>query len=144
MPLTLKAGVSTRAVVLLFVAVLPSELVGPVNPGNPNSYLNLQCFQFPSIPTVLGNLGRNSVVGPGLAEVDFSLFKDTPAKRISETFQVEFRAEAFNILNRANFQAPLDHLQIFDQNSALVPGAGLIDATTTSSRQMQLGLKFIW
>jgi hypothetical protein len=96
----------------------------------------LQCFQFPAVPTVLGNLGRNSVIGPGLAEVDLSLFKDTPVKRVSDTFQVEFRAEAFNILNRANFQAPLDHLQIFDQNSAPVPGAGLIDATTTSSRQM--------
>lgn len=116
----------------------------PVNPGYPTAYLKLQCFQFPTFPTVLGNLGRNSVIGPGLAEVDFSLFKDTRIKRISEQFRVELRAEAFNLLNQANFQPPLDHRTLFDQNGNLIPGAGLIDATATSSRQMQLGLKFIW
>lgn len=116
----------------------------PTNPGNPASYLKLQCFEFPSVPTVLGNLKRNSVTGPGLAEVDFSLFKETPIKRISEQFRVELRAEAFNLFNRTNFQAPLDHRTLFDQNGNLIPGAGLIDATATSSRQMQLGLKFIW
>jgi hypothetical protein len=116
----------------------------PTNPGNPSSYLKLQCFQFPIVPTVLGNVRRNSVAGPGLAEVDFSVFKDTPIKRISEQFQLELRAEAFNLFNRTNFQPPLDHRTLFDQNGNIIPGAGLIDATATTSRQIQLGLKFIW
>ena len=124
--------------------VARSDCRNPINPGNPTSYLKLQCFQFPSIPTGLGNVRRNSITGPGLAEVDLSLFKDTPIKRISEQFKIEVRAEAFNLFNRTNFQPPLDHRALFDQNGNVIPGAGLIDTTATSSRQMQLGLKFIW
>ena len=116
----------------------------PVNAANPADYLQLKCFAPPDPITRLGNLGRNSVIGPGLSNLDVSLFKNTAIKRISEHFNAQFRVEIFNIFNRANFAPPLDHRSIFDENGKLVPGAGLIDATSTPSRQIQFGLKLIW
>ena len=115
-----------------------------VNPGNPLEYLKLQCFTFPNPSTLLGNLRRNSLIGPDLASFDVSLIKDNYIKSISDRFNAQFRVEAFNCLNRANFAPPLDHRSIFDQKGNPVPGAGLIDSTTTPSRQIQLGLKLIW
>jgi len=61
---------------------------------------------FPDCFNLRGNAGRNILVGPGLTSLDFSLFKNIPIRRISERFNVQFRAEIFNILNHANFAPP--------------------------------------
>jgi hypothetical protein len=127
----------------------PNRLVSPgcrsgVNPGNVNNYIKLQCFSFPKPSTLLGNAGRNSLVGPGLVNFDFSVFKNNYVKKVSESFNVQFRVEAFNVFNRANFAAPIDNSAIFDQSGALVPGAGLIDKTSTTAREIQFALKVIW
>ena len=116
----------------------------PIHRANANGYLNLQCFAFPFPSTLLGDLGRNSVIGPGLSDLDMSVFKDSFIKRISNSLNVQLRVEIFNLLNRANFSPPLDHRAIFDQNGNIIPGAGLIDSTATPSRQMQVGLKVLW
>src|ERR1700730_5972120 len=50
---------------------------------------------------LLGNAGRNSITGPHLVNVDFSMVKNTAIPRISETFNVQFRAEIFNIFNHS-------------------------------------------
>jgi hypothetical protein len=91
-----------------------------------------------------GNLGRNSVIGPGLSKLDFSVFKNNHLKRISEDFNVQFRAEIFNILNRANFSSPTDNMNVLDGSGATVGGAGLLTTTQTTSRQIQFALKLIW
>jgi Carboxypeptidase regulatory-like domain len=127
----------------------PNRLGGPgcqslVNPGNPNNYIRLQCFAFPNPANVLGNEGRNSLIGPGLTEFDTSLFKTIPIKRISEAFTVQFRTEVFNILNHANFNPPTSNETLFDGSGVPVPGAGLIDSTSTTSRQIQFALKVVW
>ncbi|MGH9726537.1 MAG: hypothetical protein ACRD41_15855, partial [Candidatus Acidiferrales bacterium] len=144
----------------------PNRLRGPgcsslINPGNVNSYINLNCFTVPTAPSaafynancdptfgtypecfnLLGNAGRNEIVGPGLVNFDFSLVKNT---RIKDKFNVQFRAEFFNVFNRSNFASPIDNSTLFDSTGAPVPGAGLIDQTSTSSRQIQFGLKLIW
>ncbi len=136
----------------------------PVNPGNVNGYLKLNCFTPPVAPAsfasvcqpaapsvaailpntcmnLMGNAGRNQIFGPGLFTVDFSAFKNF---NISERFRAQFRAEFFNILNHANFQSPLDNNTLFNQDGTPVAGAGAIDATTTTSRQIQFGLKLNW
>ena len=85
------------------------------------------------------------MIGPGLQNFDFSLFKNTKIPKISETFNVQFRAEFFNILNRANFSPPpLTNLQAFDATGVAVPGFGTITTTQTTSRQIQFALKVVW
>jgi hypothetical protein len=70
------------------------------------NYIKTQCFSFPSPATRLGNAGRNSLIGPGLSNFDLSLFKNNYIRRISENFDIQFRAEFFNVLNRTNFSPP--------------------------------------
>lgn len=115
-----------------------------VNPGNPSNYIKLQCLSFPNPSTLLGNLGRNTLIGPGLVDLDFAVFKNFPLHRLSETSKLQFRAEMFNILNHANFAPPIANETIFDQSGNPVPGAGALNETTTSSRQIQFGLKLFW
>jgi hypothetical protein len=62
----------------------------------------------------------------------------------SETFNIQFRAEFFNVINHGNFETPVDNTQIFDNTGALTSGAGAIDSLATSARQIQFGLKIIW
>ena len=97
---------------------------------------------------VLGNSGRNRFYGPKLVTVDFSIFKNTRIPAISETLNLQFRAEFFNILNHTNFLSP-GFLNTFGQNNSVVDfdGSSLptaLNQTSTTSRQIQLGLKVIW
>jgi outer membrane receptor protein involved in Fe transport len=115
-----------------------------VNPGDPNNYVKLQCLAFPNPANIRGNLGRNTMIGPGLLNTDLSVVKNFPLKRISESFNVQFRAEFFNAFNRTNFAPPLDNLTAFDQFGNAVGGAGAIDATQTPAREIQFALKFIF
>ncbi len=111
---------------------------GPVILGNPNQWFNPAAFLAPPPGSgFYGDLGRNTLIGPGLATWDLSLMKDT---RINERLSVQFRAEVYNLLNRANFTTP----NPVTFTPALSPTAGLITATSTPSRQMQFGLKLIW
>jgi hypothetical protein len=93
---------------------------------------------------LLGNNGRNQVYGPGLWGLDFSLFKDNHIRKISEAFNVQFRAEFFNVLNHPSFQSPLDSNALFNPDGTAVGGAGALDSTTTSQREIQFGVKIVW
>jgi hypothetical protein len=147
-----------------------------VNPGDPANYIKTECFAVPTAPAsfaaqcidapgaaapapsgqvyclnLRGTAGRNDVPGPGLMNLDFSLFKNNYIRKISETFDVQFRAEVFNILNHPNFALPVspDNTDIFDSTGApLNPPdngtAGVLKSTTTSSREIQFALKVIW
>jgi hypothetical protein len=128
---------------------VPNLIAGPgcnsqVNPGNPVTYIKTQCFVVPNPITLRGNLGRNTLIGPGLVNFDFSLFKNNYIKRISDRFNAQFRAEFFNILNHANFSPPLDNRNLFDSAGGRVANAGLITSTQTPSRQIQFAVKLIW
>ncbi len=93
---------------------------------------------------LLGNLGRNTIIGPGLVNFDYSMVKNTKIPKISETFNVQFRAEFFNIFNHANFAPPVHNLSALDPTGLPIPGFGLIDSTQTPERQIQFALKLIW
>jgi hypothetical protein len=118
----------------------------PVNPQNADQYIKLACFTAPSLVNQLGNAGRNSVIGPGLVDMDFSLFKNIPVPRISEAFKAQFRAELFNVFNRPNFTSPNDNRVILnpDNTTATSDNPGAITLTNTNSRQIQFALKFTW
>jgi len=128
---------------------VPDRLDGPgcedaVNPGNPSQYIKLNCFAFPSPSTRFGNAGRNSLIGPGVATVDASLIKNMAVGGLGQGAHLQFRAELFNLANRANFAAPLANNRLFDPKGAPVSFAGRSTTLSTSPRQLQLGVKLIW
>src|SRR5438445_3376591 len=103
----------------------PFGFVAGVSAGIPGTCANLR-----------GNLGRNTLIGPGLSKLDFSIFKNNRIFRrsdpgqgcagtgcgsgtfsglFSEGFNIQFRAEFFNILNHSNFSSPTDNLEVFDK-----------------------------
>jgi hypothetical protein len=101
---------------------------------------------FPNCFNLRGNAGRNILTGPGLTSLDFSLFKNNYVKRISERFNVQFRAEIFNILNHANFAPPITptNTDIFDGTGTLSAGAGVLSRTTTTAREIQFAVKIVF
>jgi len=127
------------------------NLVAGCNPIHGGlTYLNLNCFALaPPVAggVLVGNAGRNRFYGPGLKTVDFSAFKNI---RVVERLKLQFRAEFFNILNHPNLAGPnflndANNSVAFDGSGNPIPGsAGVLASTSTSSRQIQLGLKIIW
>ena len=115
---------------------------GPVILGLPTQWFNPSAFLAPAntAPNLgfYGNLGRNTLIGPGLGTWDFSVLKIT---QIREQLNLQFRAEIFNLLNRANFNQP--NAVVFTP-SGVSPTAGVITSTTTTARQVQFGLKLLW
>jgi hypothetical protein len=109
----------------------------------PVDYLSpLACFN------LRGNSGRNVLIGPGVTNLDFSVFKNNQIKKISENFNVQFRMEMFNLLNHPNFAPPGPgdgNTDVFDLTgfSSGGPGgtAGALVRTTVPERQIQFALK---
>jgi hypothetical protein len=106
--------------------------------GTPNRWFDPCAFFLPPAGTY-GTLGRNTLRGPGLSELDISFFKDT---RIAERMNLEFRAEFFNLLNHTNFSPP--NTTVFTSSGSVSGSAGVISGLATVSRQIQFGLKLIW
>jgi hypothetical protein len=149
----------------------PNRLTGsgcgaPVNPQNPLNYIKANCFTLPTMPVaqqalcdpgsfanaatpspagtvycqnLLGNGSKNDVYGPGLIDFDFSVVKDT---HVTERLNVQFRAETFNIFNRANFNPPLVNNFVFNSDGS--SNGSPLDSTSTTSRQIQFALKVIF
>jgi hypothetical protein len=115
---------------------------GPIILGTPAQWFNPNAFLAPAnVPANLGfygNVGRDTLIGPSLATWDFSTLKDT---RIRERLTLQFRAEIFNLLDRANFNLPN---AVTFTPSGVSPTAGAITSTSTTSRQVQFGLKLFW
>jgi hypothetical protein len=115
---------------------------GPVILGGATQWFNPQAFMVPAQGT-FGNVGRNVVTGPGLGTWDFSVLKDI---HLLERFNLQFRAEIFNLLNRVNLDTP--NLIVFTSATATPaqasPVAGTFTQTSTTSRQVQFSLKLLW
>jgi hypothetical protein len=112
---------------------------GNVILGSPNLYFDPNAFITPANGTY-GNVGRNVLGGPGIVTTDLSILKNT---NITEKLRLQFRAELFNMLNHSNFSTP--NPVVFTSASNIPsPTAGVITATSTTSRQVQFGLKFLF
>ncbi|HZJ44337.1 MAG TPA: hypothetical protein VFD63_11250, partial [Pyrinomonadaceae bacterium] len=108
--------------------------------GDPTRYIDSTAFQVQPAGTY-GNSGRNILEGPGFTTFDMGIYKNTT---LFEKVRFQFRAEFFNLFNHANFAIP-DNLVVFTSEQSTVPANfGRITRTTSTSRQIQLGLKFIF
>jgi hypothetical protein len=114
----------------------PNVTCDPYAPGGEQSitnWFNRNCVVIPTDPSQpFGNAGRNTVRGPKYWTLDLAATKQV---RLTDSSRVEFRIEAFNLLDRANFTAP--------NGNRSAAAFGTI-TSTYDPRQMQLGLKVIW
>jgi len=110
---------------------------------SPQQWVLSSSFSTPAAFT-FGNAGRNILRGPGLGSCDFSVLRSF---RLGESSKLQFRAEMFNIFNRANFDIPQAVVntasfgQIFN---TVQPVAGLASGGPGEPRELQLGLWLIW
>ena len=115
------------------------NFVGRIIQGGPAQYFNPIAFLQP-LPGTYGNAGRNILLGPGLVETDFSVSRKFA---LSERFALQFRSEIFNLFNHTSFNTP-NPVVYSAAAGAPSPTAGVITSTSTTSRQVQFGLKLIW
>jgi hypothetical protein len=101
-------------------------------------FFNPNAFSSPANGYV-GDLGRDTLIGPGYADWDLSLLKTT---EITEAARLQFRAEFFNILNHTNLQTPNE--VVYTSAGVQSPTAGVVTATAGTSRQIQLSLKLLF
>ena len=95
-------------------------------------WINANAFAVPATGT-FGNCGARNLHGPGFTNADLSLFKSFS---VTERFRFEFRAEAFNALNHANFANPFSYY-----SPSTIGAFGKITGTVGDPRQLQLALK---
>ncbi|MEI9971921.1 MAG: hypothetical protein WDO73_07585 [Ignavibacteriota bacterium] len=107
---------------------------GPVVLGKVGQWYNPNAFILPAAGTY-GNLGRGVFSGPGLSDLDVSLFKSTS---LSERTSLQIRAEFFNVMNHPNLGTP--NATVFS-SGAINASAGLITTLATTPRQIQFGMK---
>jgi hypothetical protein len=111
--------------------------------GGPDRYFDVSAFELQE-PGYLGNLGRNTLIGPGYASVDAMLVRRLA---LNDRQGLELRLEVFNLLNRANFAAPQNSgtggVILFNNASGVPVGnAATIFSTAGAARQLQLGIRW--
>ena len=110
---------------------------GKVIVGKPDQWFDPRAFVLP-LQGTFGNVSRGALRGPRLFMLDSSLLKRV---RISEGLNLQFRAEAFNVLNHPNLSYPNE---VVFQGAEYSPLGGVITATATTSRQIQFALKLLF
>jgi hypothetical protein len=114
----------------------PNIVCDPLLPSDQRTitnYFNRDCVQVPTDPSKpFGDAQRNSARGDSIFQLDMSLSKTFNVVRDA---RLEFRIEAFNVLNKTNFRAP--------SGNRSTAGFGTI-TSTYDPRQLQVGLKAIF
>jgi len=131
--------------------------IAPGTPvGTPDLWFDPCGFGLPAAG-FFGNAGRDSMRGPNLSNLDFSITKDTPLRMLGEAGRLEFRVETFNLFNHASFKTPAVGVAdsaaagvVFPGNPASIgqearlDSVGIIQGTSTLSRQIQMALKIVF
>ena len=108
--------------------------------GDPLRWIDPAAFQRPP-EGYLGNLGRGTITGPDLANLDVSLAKRLRLDRLGEQAVLDLRLECFNVLNHPNFDLPTaDRMEVFTSPTSIREDVGRITGAKPS-REIQLGLK---
>lgn len=150
-------------------SLLPGRDNNASNPGDVDNYIDKTAFTLPASSNpadqakpqgspalnvagcgngspecrAYGDLGRNTVMGPGVNTFDFGLMKNWAIPQFGEQGSFQFRAEFLNAFNRANFGRP-SSLNIFGRTGNISSSAGRITKHTTSARNIQLALRIFF
>jgi hypothetical protein len=112
--------------------------------GDPNRWFDPTAFVLPPIGT-LGTAGRNDLIGPDQRTTDVAFAKSIPWSRLGGAGQIQLRIEVFNLFNRVNFGPPsLVAFSGMGTETAPLASFGQIRTTTTSARQMQIGVRVVF
>ena len=108
--------------------------------GSPNLFFDPCVFSVPDAGT-LGNLGRNTLIGPSVFNLDVALQREFS---LGGSRRLQFRAEFFNLTNHPNFRTPTGSgsIQVFTGSGRFNPTAWRYTGTATTSRQTQFALRF--
>ena len=112
--------------------------------GGADRYFDVSAFELQA-PGTFGNVGRNSLTGPGIATLDLALAKGVASGWGNGAGRLEFRVDIFNALNHVNLGVP--QRIVFAgvrQDEAPISSAGRITSTTTGPREVQLSLRASW
>ena len=120
-------------------SLAPGASDNPVT-GSVSQWFDPNAFVLP-LPGYYGNVGRNTITGPGLAELDASVFK---SNSLSNGRTIQLRAEVFNLLNRANFNPPDVSAGLFNPDGTRRTAPARLTSTSTTARQVQLAVKFLF
>jgi hypothetical protein len=126
---------------------LRPSVTGPVQTGySPAANGNATFVDYIQNPSAFydqgsafGNLGRNVIIGPGFANVDIALIKQT---KVRENIRLEIRADGFDVLNHANFGQP--GVTVGTSTFGLLTNTRFPTGDSGSSRQMQLAMKLVF
>jgi hypothetical protein len=133
-------NIVTAASTITGVATVRPNAAGPVQlTNNPlgNWFVNpTTAYTLPG--NAFGNVGRNSVVGPGFQNVDLSVFKTT---KIREKMNLEFHVDAFDLLNHPNYGQPGRTFSPTSTSFGIITGTRFPTGDSGSSRQMQVAMK---
>lgn len=123
-----------------------ANLVGDPTIANPDPamWFNAAAFCAPGTtgrtgPTVFGNVGRNTLVGPGFSNFDFSILKKT---KVTENTKIEFRTEIFDLFNHPNFGQP--GRVVAANNFGKILSTRFSPGDSGSARQIQFAVKYIF
>ncbi len=108
--------------------------------GLPERWVDITAFRAPQ-PGYLGNLGRNTLPGPNLRNVDFSAVKRIPLPKLGDQATLDLRFEFFNLFNHANFDLPtVERMETFTSPTTVREDFSRI-TSAGPSREIQFGLK---
>jgi hypothetical protein len=109
---------------------------------NPQGWVTAEAFSRPE-PGFLGNLGRNTIIGPDWFDVDFSMVKTMNFPKLGKATTLDFRIEFFNLFNRTNFNLPdKERMAVFSEDSVREDFAKITSAGRSREIQMGLRLRF--
>jgi hypothetical protein len=127
--------VTTNNIVNGVSNTLRPDVVGPIETiGSVEQWFNTTAF---ITVARFGNLGRNVLIGPGFSNVDFSIVKNT---RLSESANLQFRAEIFDVFNHASFGQP--GRVVGSATFGRITNTRFPTGDSGSSRQLQFAVKF--
>ena len=118
---------------------VPGVPLTPAGGSTPNQWINLAAFATPANGT-FGNLGRNAFRAPGISQLDLGVSKFIP---VTEGVSVRLRGDLFNVLNRAQYGAPI--ADISQSNFGVITNTVSNYATGRGTpREMQVSLKIVF
>jgi hypothetical protein len=120
--------------------LVPGVSLAPAGGASPRDWINLAAFTVPA-KGLWGNAGRNLVRAPGAWQMDFALSRIIDLR---ESTRLQFRAEAFNVFNHAQYGAPLADISAPSTFGRILTTVNSGPTGSGTPRQLQFALRLVF